>query len=316
MLQIAIIPQQALDVLNDVLSFWQDQTGSWGVAIILLTFTIRLAILPLTFKSVKSMQALQVLQPEMKKIQERFKGDKQRMNQEMMRFYQENKVNPLGSCLPLLLQIPFFIALFELLRSDGFQREIDGAETFLFIPDLAEPLTGEPFILAVMLVLYVGTQLAASAVTMVSADKTQRRIMLGLPFVFTLFIINFEAGLMVYWITTNVWTIGQQLVVRKLYPRPDLAGVAAATDGANATSKPARGKPASEGSAGKGADATKGGGNGKGAGVKAGGSKNGGSKNGAKTSGAKSSNGASNGARAKPPPGSPRKKKKRSGRRR
>ncbi len=86
--------------------------NSWGFGIILLTFTIRLLILPLTFRSVKSMQKLQVLQPEMKKIQERFKEDRQRMNQEMMKFYQENKVNPLGSCLPLLLQIPFFISLF------------------------------------------------------------------------------------------------------------------------------------------------------------------------------------------------------------
>jgi YidC/Oxa1 family membrane protein insertase len=303
-----IIPQPAEDVLNDILSFWQGATGSWGVAIILLTFTIRLAILPLTFKSVKSMQALQVLQPEMKKIQERFKDDKQRMNQEMMRFYQENKVNPLGSCLPLLLQIPFFIALFELLRSPEFQEEIAGAESFAFIPDLAEPLTGEPVILAFMLVLYVGTQLAASAVTMVSADKTQRRIMLALPFVFTLFIINFEAGLMVYWITTNVWTIGQQLVVRKLYPRPDLVGAGASADD-DAAARPARGKPVAAavgGGSAQGAVATKSGGNGKGSGSSK-----------AKAGATKSSNGGgSNGARAKAPPGSPRKKKKRSGRRR
>ena len=95
----AIIPQSVLDVLNDVLGFWEGLTGSWGVAIILLTFTIRLLILPLTFKSVKSMQKLQVLQPEIKKIQARYKEDRQRMNQEMMAFYQKNKVNPLGSSL-------------------------------------------------------------------------------------------------------------------------------------------------------------------------------------------------------------------------
>jgi YidC/Oxa1 family membrane protein insertase len=300
MLPLAFIPQPAEDVLNDVLSFWQGVTGSWGVAIILLTFTIRLVILPLTFKSVKSMQALQVLQPEMKKIQERYKGDKQRMNQEMMRFYQENKVNPLGSCLPLLLQIPFFIALFELLRSSSFKDEIEGAESFLFIPDLAGKLTSEPLILGVMLVLYVGTQLAASAVTMVSADQTQRRIMLALPFVFTIFIINFEAGLMVYWITTNVWTIGQQLVVRKMYPKPEVVGVS----DDDPASKPARGKPVSTAVAeppAKGKKATPGK---KHAAAK-------GSSNGAKA-GAQGSNGS---ARTKPPT-SPRKKKKRSGRRR
>ncbi len=231
----AIIPQPFLTVLEDILTFWHDLVGgSWGWAIILLTFTIRIFILPLTFKSVKSMQKLQVLQPEMKKIQERYKDDKQRMNQEMMKFYQENKVNPLGSCLPLLLQIPFFIALFELLRSESFQADIAGNAAFGPIDNLAEPLTGQPVVLAVMIVLYVGTQLIATMITSIGGDKTQQRIMMALPFVFVIFIINFEAGLIVYWITTNVWTIGQQLVVRKLYPRPDLADDAASPAGAAA----------------------------------------------------------------------------------
>ena len=235
---LAIIPQPFLTVLEDILTFWHDLVGgSWGWAIILLTFTIRIAILPLTFKSVKSMQKLQVLQPEMKKIQERYKDDRQRMNQEMMKFYQENKVNPLGSCLPLLLQIPFFIALFELLRSESFKADIATNASFGPINNLAEPLTDQPVVLAFMIVLYVGTQLIATMITSIGGDKTQQRIMMALPFVFVIFIINFEAGLIVYWITTNVWTIGQQLVVRKLYPRPDLtdgaapAGAAALTDG-------------------------------------------------------------------------------------
>jgi YidC/Oxa1 family membrane protein insertase len=273
-LPIAIIPQPFLTVLEDVLTFWHDLVGgSWGWAIILLTFTIRILILPLTFKSVKSMQKLQVLQPEMKRIQARYKDDRQRMNQEMMKFYQENKVNPLGSCLPLLLQIPFFIALFELLRSDSFQSDIAGNAAFGPINDLAEPLTGQPVVLGFMIVLYVATQLIATMITSIGGDKTQQRIMMALPFVFVVFIINFEAGLIVYWITTNVWTIGQQLVVRKLYPRPDLEDAAPAPAGAVALT----GKSDVKNSATKGA----------------------------------SGNGAS-----KAPPASPRKKKKRSGRRR
>jgi len=279
MFQLAILPQSVLDGFEGILEFWHGVVGSWGMAIVMLTFTIRLAILPLTFSSVKSMQKLQVLQPEIKKIQERYKDDRQRMNQEVMKFYQERKVNPLASCLPLLLQIPFFIALFELLRSKNFQADIEGEESFLFIPDLAEPLTGEPLILAVMVVIYIATQLAASAVTMIGGDKNQQRIMFALPFVFTIFIINFEAGLIVYWITTNVWTIGQQLVVRKLYPKPDISEIE--TGDGKPPPKPARGKPA-----------VAGGGDGKPARER------------------------SNGASAKPPPSSPRKKKKRSGRRR
>ncbi len=240
---LAIIPQPFLTVLEDVLTFWHDLVGgSWGWAIILLTFTIRILILPLTFKSVKSMQKLQVLQPEMKKIQERYKDDRQRMNQEMMKFYQENKVNPLGSCLPLLLQIPFFIALFELLRSESFKADIAGNAAFGPIDNLAEPLTSQPVVLGFMIVLYVATQLIATMITSIGGDKTQQRIMMALPFVFVIFIINFEAGLIVYWITTNVWTIGQQLVVRKLYPRPDLTDGAAVPAGAAALSDGSKGK--------------------------------------------------------------------------
>jgi len=286
MFELAIVPQSVLDVFESILQFWQGITGSWGMAIILLTFTIRLLILPLTFSSVKSLQKMQVLQPEIKKLQERYKDDKQRMQQEMMKFYKEREVNPLASCLPILLQIPFFIALFELLRSKSFQRDIEGEESFLFIPDLAENLTGEPAVLAVMIVLYVVTQLIAGLITSIGGDKNQRRIMLALPFVFVIFIINFEAGLIVYWITTNVWTIGQQLVVRKLYPRPDLL---ASDPEEDAKPPPARGKPKSPSA--KPAATT--------AAVAAG-----------------KAGGGPNGGRPKAPPGSPRKKKKRSGRRR
>src|SRR5919205_1362667 len=161
-----------VDACEAVLKFWHgvlgDWKGSWGFAIILLTFTVRLAILPLTFKGVKGMQRLQTLQPEIKKIQERYKDDRQRMNQEVMAFYQREKVNPLSSCLPLVLQIPFFISLFYLLRSNGFKEDIKGNESFLFIPNLAERLTHHPAVLVVLILLYIGTQLGASAVTALS----------------------------------------------------------------------------------------------------------------------------------------------------
>jgi YidC/Oxa1 family membrane protein insertase len=292
---IAIIPvvKQLMDACKAVLDFWHgvlgDFDGSWGWSIILLTFTVRLVILPLTFKGIKSMQRMQVLQPEIKAIQARYKGDRQRMNQEIMAFYQKEKVNPLGSCLPLALQIPFFIALFQLLRSAGFKEDLGTNKGFLFIPDLTEKVTGHPAVLVTLIVLYVGTQLAASAVTAISADPTQRRIMFALPFVFTVFIINFQAGLIVYWITTNVWTIGQQLVVKKLYPKP-----APREPGEEEPAKPARGKPPQPDDDGAdGAEAKK--------------KERRPSKPAAKGDG--------NGRAAKPPP-SPRKKKKRSGRRR
>ena len=243
---IANVLQPLVDACQWILEFWHDLidpsdtlTGSWGIAIILMTFTVRLLILPLTFKGVKSMQRLQTLQPAIKQLQERYKDDKQRMNQEVMAFYQREKVNPLSSCFPLLLQIPFFIALFSLLRSAEFKADIAGNPSFLAIDNLAENIT-DPVLLGVVIVLYVGTQLAASAVTAISADPTQRRIMFALPFVFVIFIVNFPAGLIVYWITTNVWTIGQQLLVKKLYPKPEPLDPRDAVP----EEKPARGKPA------------------------------------------------------------------------
>ena len=299
---IANVLQPLIDACQWILEFWHDLIdpndtlgGSWGIAIILMTFTVRIVILPLTFKGVKSMQRLQTLQPEIKKIQERYKDDRQRMNQEVMAFYQQEKVNPLGSCLPLLLQIPFFISLFYLLRSDEFKADIADNPGFLAIDNLAETVS-DPVLLGVLIVLYVGTQLAASAVTAISADPTQRRIMFALPFVFVIFIVNFQAGLIVYWITTNVWTIGQQLLVKKLYPKPDLAAARAAADAGDG-GKPARGKPPSPVPAA--AAAGNGGGD---------------DKPKAAAASGKSENAGSGPAKA--PPQSPRKKKKRSGRRR
>ena len=294
---IANVLQPLIDACQWILEFWHDLIdpsdtvkGSWGIAIILMTFTVRIAILPLTFKGVKSMQRLQTLQPAIKQIQERYKDDKQRMNQEVMAFYQREKVNPLGSCFPLLLQIPFFISLFYLLRSPTFKADIADNPSFLAIPNLAEKIT-DPVLLGVLIVLYVGTQLAASAVTAISADPTQRRIMFALPFVFVIFIVNFQAGLIVYWITTNVWTIGQQLLVRKLYPKPEPLDPRDAVP----EQKPARGKPATAAAATAG---------------------DGGSAGKAKPKAKPQASGAGNGGPAKAPPGSPRKKKKRSGRRR
>ncbi len=289
---IANVLQPLIDACQWILEFWHDLMGdfpgSWGWSIILLTFTVRLAILPLTFKGVKSMQRLQTLQPKIKEIQQRYKDDRQRMNQEVMAFYQREKVNPLSSCLPLILQIPFFISLFSLLRSGTFKADIASNPGFLFIDNLAVKATGAT--LVVLIVLYVGTQLIASLITAISADPTQRRIMLLLPFFFVVFVINFPAGLIVYWITTNVWTIGQQLLVKKLYPKP------APLDPRDAVpeSTPARGKPVTAAAA-VAAD----GGN---------------SDSARKREPAKAP--AGNGGPTKAPPQSPRKKKKRSGRRR
>jgi len=236
-LPIANPVQPLIDVFDHVLVFFHDTVGfSWGFSIIALTIVVRAALIPLTLKQFKSMQALQKLSPEIKALQARYKDDRQRLNQEMMKFYQENKVNPFGSCLPLVLQLPVFFSLFYMLRKDlkldicpGIVRyaaehgttvtnvacnQVDpGSAKFLFIPDLTAHATGG--VLAVLLVLYVGSQLLSSVLMSVTADRNQRFIMIALPFVFVPFIQGFPAGLLVYWITTNFWTVGQQYVIRR-----------------------------------------------------------------------------------------------------
>ena len=229
-------------VFQALLIFFHDSVGlGWGLAIIALTMVVRIVLLPLTIKQFRSMQALQTLSPQIKDLQAKYKGDKQRLNQEMMKFYQENKVNPFGSCLPLIAQIPVFISLFYMLREPlkidicgpksliiktgndavpptgidtTYCQAVDpGSAKFLFIPDLTAPALG--WVLIVLLVLYVVSQLLSSLLMSVTSDRNQKIIMIALPFVFVFFIKGFPAGLMVYWITTNFWTVGQQYFLKR-----------------------------------------------------------------------------------------------------
>ena len=303
MLVIANILQPLIDLNEAVLHFWRDLGFGWGMAIILLTICVRLAILPLTFKQVRSMQEMQRFSPEMQRIRERYKEDKQRQQQELMKLYQEHGFNPLSSCLPLILQLPFFFSLYETLKSGGdTAKEIaaSGDERFLFIPDLTAKLTDNPGTLAVMVVLYVGSQLGSSYVSSLSVqDKNQRRILFIFPFVFVPIVVQFPAGLLVYWITTNLFTVAQQLAVRKFLPTPEPVKAGdgkdkpAKADGDGGAPRPSRKKPSQKGPDGDGKGPTK------------------------QAKPASASNGKSDGGGPrKAPPRSPRKKKKRTGRRR
>jgi YidC/Oxa1 family membrane protein insertase len=257
-----LAPQFLVDIADKVLVFFHNDAGlSWGGAIIALTICMRTLLIPLTYKQLKGMRALQALQPQIKEIQAKYKNDKQRMQQEMMRFYQENKVNPFASCIPLVAQLPVFITLFYVLQHD-LRFDICGqtaetcsefavtqghsagffGESFLFIPDLTAKAEGG--VLIALLILYVGTQLISGLVMSVTADKSQRMMMFVLPLIFVPFIISFPAGLILYWITTNVWTIGQQYTIQKLIPMPETAKpeVLAAAKAAKPPPKPPKKK--------------------------------------------------------------------------
>jgi len=219
LLVLANIFQPLIDLAEVVILFFHDNLGfGWGMSIVALTFASRILILPLSIKQIRSMRELQAIQPQMKEVQEKYKQDRQRMQQELMKLYQEHGVNPFASCLPLVLQLPVFLALFWLLRSPEFEADVMAAppEGFLFIESLIEKPVGAE--LVALLILFIVTQFGAGLVMMSRLQGPQRAITFILPLVIAPFIISFPAGLALYWITTNVWTLGQQFVVTRLAP--------------------------------------------------------------------------------------------------
>ncbi len=331
MLLTANIFQPLIDVFETVLKFFHNSVGvPWGWSIVLLTVAVRAILIPLTVKQFGSMARMQQLQPEMKAIQAKYKEDKQRQQQETMKFYKENKVNPLGSCLPLVAQLPVFVSLFYMLRQSlrgdicpAVQKMhnhgilstahtvpcgVNHGAGFLFIGDLTNKATG--ITLIVLIVLYIGTQLASSLMmSSATMDATQRKIMLVMPLFFVLFVINFPAGLLVYWITTNSWTMAQQYVIRRrIAARQPIVAVGGVTADSTVVSN-GRGSPKREADSVGAAKKSNGNGGASGGGL---------SGLGGLLRGRTKSEPAAvvAAARQGPPPRPPRKKKKRSGRRR
>lgn len=223
MLLLANIFQPLIDAAEWFILILHDDLGwGWGASIVGLTFAVRLLVLPLSIKQIRSMRAMQALQPQLKALQERHKDDKERLQREMMDFYRKNKINPFASCIPLLMQLPVFLSLFYLLRGDEFTADVAGSppEGWLFIESLIEKPTGAE--LVILLLLFIGTQMAAGLVMASRVEGPQRAIMFILPLVIAPFIIGFPAGLALYWIATNVWTLGQQAVVMRVAPPPDV----------------------------------------------------------------------------------------------
>ena len=225
MIFLANILQPIEDVAESVLQFFHDDVGlSWGTSIIALTIVVRVVLIPLTYKQIKGMRALQALQPQMKQIQEKYKNDRQRMQQEMMSFYREYKVNPLASCLPLLLQIPVFFALFQLLRGSSFEQDVEssGGAGWFFIDSVIENPQGAETVILVL--LFAGSMALSMLVTMRSSPSAmgnqQYILLVAFSAAGSFFGPTFPAGLSLYWITTNFWTVLQAYAAAKLIPAP------------------------------------------------------------------------------------------------
>ena len=208
--------------LRHILNWLHFSVGlPWAWSIVALTVIVRMLLVPLTVKQIHSMQTLQRHAPQMKEIQKKYKGDKQKQNEELMKFYKENQINPAASCLPMLAQFPVFIALYYSLRhfSKEPASQHPGSLSFLhFIPSIADHTTSHwgGFVL---LVVYVASQMASTLYMSATADKTQRTIFMLMPLVFVFVIARFPAGLVLYWVTTNLWTVGQGLITRRLMPK-------------------------------------------------------------------------------------------------
>lgn len=232
--------------------FGPDTGWAWGLSIVSLVILIRICLIPLFVKQIKATRAMQTLQPEMKKIQERYKNDKQRQSEEMMKLYKETGTNPLSSCLPILAQSPFFFALYHVLNSiaqgdtigvinerllqSAQKAHIVGAPLAAKFTDSADTvaklgasITDVRVITAIMIVLMSASQFYTQRQLMTkNVDTTvktpfmqqQKMLMYIFPVMFAVFGINFPVGVLVYWLTTNVWTMGQQMYVIHNNPTP------------------------------------------------------------------------------------------------
>ncbi|WP_030736105.1 membrane protein insertase YidC [Streptomyces sp. NRRL S-31] len=232
--------------------FGPDTGWAWGLSIVSLVILIRICLIPLFVKQIKATRAMQTLQPEMKKIQERYKNDKQRQSEEMMKLYKESGTNPLSSCLPILAQSPFFFALYHVLNGIASGHTIgvindpllasarqahifgaplaakfkDGADT---IHALGASVTDVRIVTVIMIVMMSASQFYTQRQLMTkNVDTTvktpfmqqQKMLMYVFPIMFAVFGINFPVGVLIYWLTTNVWTMGQQMYVIHNNPTP------------------------------------------------------------------------------------------------
>jgi YidC/Oxa1 family membrane protein insertase len=212
------------DLLRSILDFFHNSVGlPWAWSIVALTILVRIVLVPLVVRQIHSMQNLQAHAPQMKEIQKKYKGDRNKMNEELMKFYKENNFNPAASCLPLLAQFPVFIALFYVLRHFAKQakhgKNLGDLSWLHVVPSVADNVLTH-WSGYLLLFIYAASQISSTYFMSATMDKTQRWIMMVLPIAFIPLIANFPTGLVLYWMTTNLWTVGQGLVTRRLAPKP------------------------------------------------------------------------------------------------
>lgn len=195
-----------------LLQFIQSYVGNWGWTIVVLTILVKVVLYPLSYKGMVSMNKLKDLAPKMKEIQTKYKDDKQKQSMHTMELYKKHGANPMGGCLPLILQVPVFFAIYRVLLN---AIELKGAEWILWIHDLAEM---DPYFILPILMgasMYIQQKITPTALQ----DETQKKIFQFLPVIFTFFFLWFPAGLTLYWFVNNVFTIGQQYYINQIFEK-------------------------------------------------------------------------------------------------
>ena len=193
-----------------VLAFFYDLTGNYALAIVLLTLVVMVVVTPLTLKGTRSMMVMQQLQPEMRKIQTRYKDDRQKLNEELLKFYKENNINPLGGCLPLLVQMPVFLALYWVLVESvelrqapwiGWVQNLTDADPYFILPVLN------------LVIMFLTQKLTPTP----GMDPLQKKMMTFMPLIFGVMMAFFPAGLVLYWVTNGLLGLAQQWWMTKKY---------------------------------------------------------------------------------------------------
>jgi len=195
-----------------ILHWIHDHVGNWGWAIIIFTILVKLVLFPLSYKGMMSMQKLKDLAPKMKELREKYKGDPAKLNMKMMEMYKKQGANPMGGCLPMLLQIPVFFALYRVLLN---AVELQGAPWILWIQDLSkmDPYYVLPVLMGVS--MWLQQMITPSNIT----DPMQEKIFKWFPLIMTVFFVTFPAGLVLYWLTNNILTIAQQYYINRMYEK-------------------------------------------------------------------------------------------------
>jgi YidC/Oxa1 family membrane protein insertase len=202
----------------------------WAWAIVATTIAVRILLVPLTVRQIHSMQAMQRHAPALKELQKKYKGDRQKLSEEQMKFFKEHNINPAASCLPLVAQLPVFFSLYLVLKHFNRNLPKNADLSWLHIVPSIAAKASSHWSGLLLLGIYAISQILSTYFMSATMEKSQRYVMMVVPLIFITFIARFPTGLVLYWVTTNLWTVGQGVITRRLVPKTPAPAAGAAAE--------------------------------------------------------------------------------------